>query len=304
MRSRALSRAVNGFTFGRIKYGWWSSDWSSNESPIFVGGCPRTGTTLVYSILAAHSRIYVALESALLIGNRDPDHLAGRLDVPVDVIEQALHRSHCCPDFTQRVLMKIMKSKGKSRWGDKSPLNVTSIGQFFRWFPRGRFVHLVRDGRDVVCSLRTHNGAFGALPVGPVVNPWPRCVERWVAWTRMGMKWRNDPRYLEIRYESLVDNVEATIRGMIDWLGEPWEPDILHHARRPRVASHPSIAQPIDQRAVARWHNDLDEEGRTAFIGAGQQLLMELGYADDDRWMREVRPTKSMAVAKSSPAWR
>jgi sulfotransferase family protein len=283
MPSEMLSRAVNRLSAGKIKWRWWSAPWHSTESPIFVGGCPRTGTTLLYSILTSHSRIYLGLESGLLAGNQDLDHLARRLEVPRSTLEDALSQSYCVPDFIQRVLTGIMKQRGRVRWGDKSPMNVAFVDRLFAWFPNGRFIHVIRDGRDAACSLRTWSMRNGIRET--VTHPWSQCVAQWVASTRQGLRWRTDSRYYELKYESLIESPERTIEELLQWLNEPWEPAILDQARLQKVFSHPGVSQAINPQARARWRKDLDAEGREAFRGAGQQLLLELNYAADDDWI-------------------
>ena len=65
-------------------------------------------------------------------------------------------------------------------------------------------------------------------------------------------------------------------------------PGLLERAQRQRVRTHPGVSQPTSKAAMARWKRDLDAEGRRAFKGAGQALLVELGYARDEAWMDEA----------------
>jgi len=83
-------------------------------------------------------------------------------------------------------------------------------------------IHIIRDGRDVVCSMRQHpdwrwvDGSWQKVLV-------PRSVEsyaqRWLADTAAGMAWRDDPRYVEIRYEDLVADPAAVLRTICDGIG-------------------------------------------------------------------------------------
>ena len=71
-----ISKLINALTLGRLKWGWYSLSSPTPDSPIVIGGCSRSGTTLFYSILNSHSRLFLGLETALFAGNMDlPAHL-------------------------------------------------------------------------------------------------------------------------------------------------------------------------------------------------------------------------------------
>jgi hypothetical protein len=165
----------------------------------------------------------------------------------------------------------------------------------FRLFPAARFIHMIRDGRDVVCSLRTHpkyRWDHGRRVPSGIINPWSACVTRWVHDTNAGLHWRTDPRYLEIRYEHLIAEPESTVRSILAWLDEPWEPDILDfHERHEEVGSdvaNPGVRKPVYSVARGRWRTDLPEEALAAFTSDAHALLVDLGYADSDAWAKDV----------------
>lgn len=283
MRSRIHSRLINYLSCGRIKYGWYDCDYASTAMPIFSGGCPRSGTTLLYSLLNAHSRIFVGIETALLTGNRDIVHLAGRCGLPERRLREIYKHAGCYPEFTEMVLSSMAAAHGKERWGDKSPVNVTLLDGIFRYFPRARFIHMIRDGRDSVCSIRKHPPSFGNIHKD--VNPWKDCIDLWESWTRRGMQWRSHPNYYELKYELLVEQPEVELKKMLNWLGEPWEEDILLHARKTKVSSHPGISKPISSSSSGRWQAELPGDAKKLFKGSASKLLIELGYSADDQWI-------------------
>ena len=103
---------------------------------------------------------------------------------------------------------------------------ATSRGSWQR-FPEARFIHVVRDGRDVVCSMRQHpdrrwvDGAWVKVHRPLSLEQY---AERWVADTEAGVAHRGDPRYLEVRYEDLVQDPLAVLRGLLMDLGEAFDP--------------------------------------------------------------------------------
>ena len=120
----------------------------------------------------------------------------------------------------------VAARRGKRRWAEKTPLNVRHLAWIFRHFPNARFIHVLRDGRDVVCSLRSHpvrrfvDGAWASVPQNRSVAS---CIRQWLTLTGEGMRWRADPRYLEVRYEDLVQDPEATMRRVMAFVGEPFD---------------------------------------------------------------------------------
>lgn len=289
MKSKFLSTWINLLTFGRIKYGWFSAQFKSKEEPIVLGGCSRSGTTLMSALLNAHSKLFIALETALLTGNSDLAHLAGRTGLPKKKIAYLYRISHCSAEFSQIVLTTLMKQNNKLRWGDKSPVYVTVIDFIFEKFPKAHFIHLIRDGRDVVCSLRNHKPAFVKKPPSekPIINDWSDCVDRWESWVRKGIAWREDPRYCEVKYESLVEQPESTLKGIFDWLGEPWEDGIFLKVLNTKVMTHPGVSKPINNSSIGRWKSDLPIDARKLFQGTGSELLKKLGYIENDNWIKD-----------------
>lgn len=284
MRSRPLSTLVHYASFGRIKYGWYDCDYRSNAMPVFSGGCPRSGTTLLYSLLNAHSRIFVGIETGLLTGNRDIGHLTGRCRLSGTRLRGIYRKCRCYPQFAEMVPSSMAAAHGKHRWGDKSPVNVTLLDSIFRYFPDARFIHMIRDGRDSVCSIRKHPPSFGNI--NKDINPWQDCIDLWESWTRKGMQWRSHQNYYELKYESLVRQPEEELKKMFSWLGEPWEEEILKHARKIKVSSHPDISKPISNSSFGRWQSELPDDARKMFKGSASNLLVELGYTTDDHWIK------------------
>lgn len=276
MTNLAISRFCNSLSFGHIKYGWYSCDFISKEKPIFIGGCPRSGTTILYSILNSHPNISLALETGMLTGHKNLKGISKWTQIPFERVAFLYKRSCCYPEFTELVLKELMNRRNKQRWGDKSPVNVTLISSIFEHFPNSKFIHIIRDGKDVICSMRNHPPSFG-FKYGSK-NPWKECIMRWTNWTNSGIKWRNDNRYCEVKYEDLVFDYESEIKRILDFIGESFDPNILDNSRREKVPSHPQILKPISRSRVGIWKKELPEDMYNLFSGEPNNLLESLGY--------------------------
>jgi len=290
MKSLRLSRIVNRVTAGRVKYGWWSAPWTSAERPIVIGGASRSGTTLLKSLLNAHRDVMIGPETGIFNTAPEAERLAGHTGFSVDEVQRIIYRSPTLGDFFQRLNTAMMVRDGKKVWGEKTPSNIRHIAAVFRAFPRARFIHALRDGRDATCSLRTHpkyRWENGARVETGVLNPWPECVQHWVVDVSSALPFRGDARYVEVRYESLVADPERTLRGLLAWLELHWDPELLTRPRNDRALQQPRLPGPIDAAVVGRWRRDLSAEGRGAFRGEASRLLHEFGYAADDSWIDE-----------------
>lgn len=290
MRSLLLSRVVNRVSCGRVKYGWWSAPWTSDERPIVIGGASRSGTTLLQALLNAHRDVMIGPETGIFNAHPEATRLAAHCGLSVAQVRRLYHRSHTLGDFYQRLNTALMARDGKTVWGEKTPSNVQHIAAIFRCFPGARFVHVLRDGRDVACSMRTHpkyRWVNGARAETGVRNPWAECAQGWAADVRSGLAFRHDARYAEVRYEALVTSPEATLRALLAWLGLAWDAGMLARDRDDGKLLQPRLAGPIDDAVVGRWRRELSAEGRAAFRGEPSRWLRQLGYADDDAWMDE-----------------
>lgn len=264
-------------------------------SPIIIGGCPRSGTTLLRLILDSHRNIACGPE--MKIAPRLADtmmqtwRLFGKdLEQNYGLTLQNFARTYG-GQYTA-LLEPYRKKSGKPRIAEKTPQNVLSFPELSLMLPASPFVHVIRDGRDVAASLlrqrwinpRTKQKSPFTQNIKNAAAHWMHCV-------RTGRKISVlTDRYTEIIYERLVDQPEETLRALFDRLKEPWDPAVLEHSKQPhrlsakeQVSHGDSIIQPIYTTATGRWQ-DWSETERSEFKAAAGDLLIELGYATDDRW--------------------
>lgn len=266
-----------------------TTSYVSCDAPIIIGGCGRSGTTLLRVMLDSHHRLYFGPESRLFLREPfDEARLASRFALPVDRVadlrDQALSRAN----FIELFFRECSRAADKARWGEKTAKNVTALEFIFEVYPNARFLHVIRDGRDVVCSLRNHprfTVRDGTLLAQTSCNPLDACITRWLADVQAGMRFRGDERYLEIRYEDLATDPSSTIRRVLNHVGEPWDVGCLRHhtfCDRTRNAIYfpesPEALLPVYKSAVGRWQRDFDNED-AAYVNARlHTLLTRLGY--------------------------
>ncbi len=273
----------------------FSTGHDSALAPIVLGGCGRSGTTLLRMILDSHPAICCGPESNVFRRSTlDPDELALKFDLDPGQV-RAIHESAGSrPAFIEAFAALCMERAGKRRWAEKTPRNIRRLDVIFRYFPRTRFIHMLRDGRDVACSLRTHprhkvvNGDLVPLDTW---KPIAGCARRWREDIERSRPYWSDPRFLTLRYEELVREPRPVLERLMAFVGEGWDDRLLEHAgtgspfrKVTTFAQNPEALQPVNTRAVSRWERDLDAKDRRIFKRIAGKLLIELGYADDDDW--------------------
>lgn len=254
---------------------------------VFIGGCGRSGTTLLRVMLNAHSGLYAGPEfnvhvnlldrlhdkfrwlpkkAYLLYDQRIVETVADKFSLSTDLVKQFRKESSCLPTFMHRVLSA---AAGDALWVEKTPKNATILPYLFSHFPNMKFIHVIRDGRDVACSLRNHPRYMyedGKKIETNINKPISKCISRWVHDVRAARKWKDDARYMEIRYRDLVEKPEEVLGRVCDFLGIPFEEGMLSYYEEKQDASHflPSknATKPLTKAPIGRWKEDLSLEER------------------------------------------
>ncbi len=231
-----------------------------SRQPIVIGGCGRSGTTLLLSVLSCHPHILAIDQEtrALCPGAyRHP---------PITDNPLKLKKIH-------NILIRLDIPASCRRWCEKTPRNVLYFGKILQYFgKRVRIVHLVRDGRDVITS--TH-------PSQPDIY-WIR-PERWIADLSSALKYENHPQVLTVRYEDLICKYDQTMRIIYQFLDEPYDDKLYPYpdcARMQTDAAWFGAARPIDSRSIGRWRQPRHGNRIAAFQANVQavNILRHYGY--------------------------
>lgn len=253
-----------------------------SERPILVVGCPRSGTTLLQLMLHAHPRIAIPPENRFVFPiyrrrvqfgdltrprSRDRvasfiiDHDWSRLDhfgVDPDDVRRRMHAAApTIGSLLAAVFAAYAAQFDKPRWGDKRPAYIERLDVLLRLFPDAQIVHIIRDGRDCVSSLKR--------------MPWWEqstyaAIRSWVEAMEHGARARATlapDQYIEVRYEDLVADPESEVRRLCDFLDEAFDPAMLAPYRVSPVAVpagktwHHRTHGQVDDAAVRRWATDL-----------------------------------------------
>ncbi len=253
--------------------------------PIFIIGSPRSGTTLLRLILDSHPRISCGEETHFL---RDLEAITGRNWALVATYgldrEWWLERiRNLYGDFQAEVLAR----SGKARWAEKDPTYTLHLEFIEELFPDALYVHLLRDGHDVVASFRDRWGYKSAARAAR--TEWARYV---TAARALGTRLSSE-RFLELRYEDLVTDPETQGRCLFGFLNEEWDPTVLdfdptEHRATDRYQWFTAgrreaggDASTIYRSRVGTGGGSLDPFLRTLLRRRNGELLRELGYLGD-----------------------
>lgn len=260
---------------------WRDRPYTSGERHVVIGGTPRSGTTLVRRILDRHPSLCCGPETSILLpGGMRIDQVASAYKWPAAELRALMAQSPSQGAFVDAFADRYRGQRGRTRWAEKTPLNVLSFDWVLERFPQARLVHVVRDGRDVVCSMRQHPDRRWVDGV-EVKELRPESVDtymrRWVRDTEAGIGRRGDPHYIEVRYEDLVVDPEEVMRGLLEALDEPWLPGVLVE-KVPRGGKRAHAGSRITTTSVGRWREDLSVDERRRVQSIGGSLLERLGY--------------------------
>lgn len=265
---------------------WRMVPYVSSERHIVMGGAPRSGTTLLRRLFDRHPGITAGPESKLFVpAAYNLEWLSSAYDIPLADLQRMRAGSPSQGAFIDAFASRVRHDRGKSRWAEKTPMNIRNLDWISQRFPEASIVHIIRDGRDVVCSMRQHpdwrwkDGGWQKVLVPRSIETYAR---RWVVDTAMGMDWRDHPGYVEVRYEDLVGDPAGVLRAICEGIGEEAPAEWLAAVGRTSGTTKPGM-RPDDKGAVSsvsvgRWRQDLTPAEQDEVVRLCGPRLRELGY--------------------------
>ena len=290
----------------------------SRRPPVpFVVGMNRSGTTLLRMMLDAHPQLTIPPETHfvpdLIKATRKPrataeDALAAMKSAREwgdfgfsddEMLTRLRAQKRIDPESAVRAFYDAYaEQQGKPRWGEKTPTYVQRMKMIQRAIPEARFVHVIRDGRDVALSVLDRT--VRELTAADVARRWQK---------KIGQAREDAPKlrhYTEIRYEDLILDTEPILRRVSEFIELPWDETMLTYHERSgerlqemaralpgdgraqelsverRMATHAMTTKPPSAERVARWRTQMSGEQRAEFEEVASELLAELDYPVGD----------------------
>jgi hypothetical protein len=267
----------------------------TDKYPLFIVGAPRSGTTFLTRLVNRFLDFHISRDAGVFLrfetmlahyGNLEVDGNLERLvnDMYKDyffrtrLIERGLTvsaeelratlRERSYPALVAHILATVARTHGKTGWGNKKPSYSLSIGGVDGLFPTARFVHIIRDGRDVALSMRTAQNNL-------LERTWYYAARDWHRHVTDGrdMGHRLGPgRYMEVRYEDLLgDPAEALARILRLAGGSDAEIERL-------VTRRPEIGARVKTGNFNKWKTRIPDRGVRIIERVAGPLLSGCGY--------------------------
>ncbi|WP_433825242.1 sulfotransferase family protein [Actinoplanes sp. CA-015351] len=252
----------------------------SSDRPIFVVGCPRSGTTMLQLMLHAHPRIALPPENRFLLPAYERRHEYGDLSNPSQrralaewivasphfddlglegpaVVEAVVAAPATLGSAFGTIFKLYAQRFGKPRWGDKRPSYLRNLPIILRLFPDAQIINILRDGRDCVASLK--ETPWRPTDFGKLVDTYARSAD---ASMRAARLYPADV-YHQVRYEDLVSDPEPHLQSICAFLGEEYDP----------AMARPSKLAPVAVPEYKTWHSLTHSEVTTARVASWQTRL-------------------------------
>lgn len=284
--------------------------------PVFVVGSGRSGTTIMAALLNLLPRVFIAKETGFigtfhreLVLNESPDNFADLIPQINSWLEvsgwqqrgtapglQAFCSRHGLSG-AQGLVNYIWQLESRSAWnelshiGDNTPLYVMAIPALLRLFPNAKFIHMVRDPRDLVASVLKMR--FGAKEATTAAMEWHHQLGCWL------LAERQIPaeQRIECRYEDLCRSPEMTFERVAAFLGgssEDAREALRQHASGGLTATgflqvaeqghHRRLGEPLSPARIGRYRSDLTAKQIRDIESVAQYGLRTYGYEFDD-WL-------------------
>jgi hypothetical protein len=259
----------------------------------FIVGSARSGTTLLRMMLNAHREVTVPPESRFVVelyqGDEvEVDDFLERLqdhkrfqawDLPIASVKNELEGRERVPyrEATEAVYRAFARARSKPLYGDKTPRYIEYIPFLNRLWPEARFVHMVRDGREVALSYA--DVPFGPKTVAKAAQLWSERVELGI---RSGRSLA-EGRYLEVRYERILEDPEGQARELCEFLGITFDGAMMDFGKRSRNEVldranryNPNVTGKIER--TRSWTEQMPEIQVETFEWVAGATLDSLGY--------------------------
>lgn len=269
---------------------------------IFLVGCPRSGTTLLQSLLTAHSQIASFPEShffKVLVAKRSPrrcrfglasKQARDRFNTFLQEMGQEQLQSFLPPyalslrQYSRafvKVLDHLTRQQGKELWLEKTPQHLHCIDLIERLVPGAKFIHIVRNGADTIASLYEVTHRYPDIWGG--ARDISQCTRRWVEDLQMSQTHLAKPNHAMVRYERLVQAPQPVLRELCQFLRVNFQASMLQNygtaAQQVVLESEPwkaAVSQTIRSANSRKFYELFSEEQQ-------QTILEQLAAVDLDR---------------------
>lgn len=290
----------------------------------FIVGAPRSGTTLLQSLVAAHSMYYSMPETSFFLSilprlgitYNCPDAELSPGDIDTIRSEFRYMTGRNLPSLTLesdtidvraffRKIMQAFNSDNKPRWVEKTTNHARSMMAIRRFFPQARFVHIIRDPVDSVASMKSIRPTSWSDCRITYISSYRESARVWASCVEAALRYPEPEKVFHMHYEDLLAEPEKQLRRLFEFLEAPYEDSILEtYARQAEklydVAHNPWQAstsipgiRPTDRH---KWRNSISH-GRVWLIQHyTEEFARYFGYFDARIRLRPIASVAALAA--------
>ena len=277
--------------------------------PFFIIGSGRSGNTLLRSMLVRNSNISIPPENgslcSMFIKYKAISHMPWNIIVS-EIIQEFkygyrfsdwninigdIYKNALSLKGKDRTLASILSifyenyikynNEGGYTWGDKTPPNSFCLFEIERIFPNAKFIHIVRDGRDCVASF---------VKAGFFESDYKKAAYRWNDALKNCINFSNKinkNKFYQVKYEDLVENTEAELINICDFLNVNYKKEMLDNKISTKKINdvtkrkhHKNLLKPINSSSIGKWKSEIDKDNLERVNSIIGKTLNELGYSE------------------------
>lgn len=285
------------------------------DTPLFILGNPRSGTTLLRLMLNAHSKLTIPPECGFLVwwhakykdwgksDSADMKQIDGYItdlktskkietwDLDYTLLKELIITSKPADyaELSSLVYTSYSLQKGKNikLWGDKNNYYIKHLDDLLDIYPEAYFIHIIRDGRDVACSYRALDKLQTNSPYKPILPVEIKSIaEEWMTnilnitafFNKINIK-----KKLTLRYEYLIDSPEKELTSICRYLGLTFDPGMLKYYEQENEPGQlidwkKKTREAPDSKNKNKYLSILSQYQLKEFNGIAGPLLTRLGY--------------------------
>jgi len=249
-------------------------------------GCARSGTSILGELLSSHPDVRYIFEA----------HNIWEIAGPGENNSHRLTQGHATPCVIKSVRKWFLSQQGSARLlVEKNPRNILRVPYIKKIFPEAKIIHIVRDGRDVTCSLLPGIGGTAWWHLKPPTwerliseEPISRCAQVWNETIQIALEDLDSVPHLLLKYEDLISFPEKAASNLFAYLGLKNHVAVMEYCKNIQnstqdsyQAQHQSFWYRDDHTArIGRWKENLTPEQKVIVENILSKSLARLGYSD------------------------
>jgi len=276
----------------------------NNNSPIFIVGAARSGTTLLQYMLRSHpdislptaeshffipfykkrnsfgdlekeGNIQLLLEEIYQSKQSFFDNDVHGIKFDAKVLAKTFHQQKIStlPEIISGIFLENAHAEDKKRWGDKTPYYILHLDTILEMFPDAQIIHLIRDGRDCAISMLERKWDLKIFNTYHAAYIWDRYVTKG---KNFGSK--HPESYFEIRYEDILNQPEASIKRLCDFLKIEFNDSVINFKKSDGSGKTALLTKPLKKSNQAKWKSKMTKKQLAIFESLAGNTLKSSGY--------------------------